>query len=824
MEPAVNNLVPPRAALSELIIHEGAVQKSASSYGGYLGGRWNHKWLKLYPGMLQLCSEEGHPREEIPLNLASIKKNKDDFTRFSVLRPSGKPLEFRAKSSIERNLWVKKIIEAKQVYDSQSKQAFVTESDPADDWSDTDTVPLKKLNREVHDFVARNQRQYDELIKIAQRMNELTVLRRRQTEMTTFVSSMRSQITDLLQVVLHPLTSPPLQELTDLKRRHEAFERVYKKGASACDSERHNLQSTIRQLSKENFKLEKQLNKLVEHGKTLGSVQRETSLVTETTDVTPTKGAGVARTSETEAKVSVSQDRDEFFDADEDVEEPTTRDLLPLKDSLMDDPPPSSTSSSSVTDDLLRRGRSPTDEARMREARVSVRADAVGELDDYEVPILGLPRPSYEFRKELPTPRTDFKISYWGLLKDCIGKDLTKVALPVYFNEPTSFLQRAAEDYQYAWLLEKAAESDDSQDALLYTAIFTTTPYASAVGRTYKPFNPLLGETYEITHMGFRMFTEQVQHHPPTTAYNTTGKGFEAWGHLTINTKFTGKSLEIGLIGPSNIMLNNQCLLSFQRARMVLNNVIFGKITFDMTGTYTITNHTTGEYALVDFPRRSGWWRSDPPHQVRGLTCDRHGCVTRVFSGMWSSEIVAFRPLRQMTLTPCVEADSPVPPRLLYQSKAIDFEVDWNSLLSPAPDCAPKVMWRCEQRPPHSSKYYEFGAMTFELNDLNELYDRNLGAPVPPTDSRYRPDQRALEWGHVEESIQEKLRLEEKQRARIRALPHGELKYEPSWFKRCMDPILKVPAYQFQKEYWDSKLLEQREDIDAFFSRCPDIF
>jgi len=30
------------------------------------------------------------------------------------------------------------------------------------------------------------------------------------------------------------------------------------------------------------------------------------------------------------------------------------------------------------------------------------------------------------------------KVSMWQILKDLIGKDLTKVSMPVYFNEPLS--------------------------------------------------------------------------------------------------------------------------------------------------------------------------------------------------------------------------------------------------------------------------------------------------------------------------------------------------------------------------------------------------
>jgi len=44
------------------------------------------------------------------------------------------------------------------------------------------------------------------------------------------------------------------------------------------------------------------------------------------------------------------------------------------------------------------------------------------------------------------------------MIKDNIGKDLTKVCLPVYFNEPLSSLQKCFEDLEYSYLLDQASE------------------------------------------------------------------------------------------------------------------------------------------------------------------------------------------------------------------------------------------------------------------------------------------------------------------------------------------------------------------------------
>ena len=58
-------------------------------------------------------------------------------------------------------------------------------------------------------------------------------------------------------------------------------------------------------------------------------------------------------------------------------------------------------------------------------------------------------------------------------------------------------LQRLAEDFEYSELLDKAAQCSDSCEQLAYVAAFTVSAYATTSIRTAKPFNPLLGETFE---------------------------------------------------------------------------------------------------------------------------------------------------------------------------------------------------------------------------------------------------------------------------------------------------------------------------------------
>lgn len=69
------------------------------------------------------------------------------------------------------------------------------------------------------------------------------------------------------------------------------------------------------------------------------------------------------------------------------------------------------------------------------------------------------------------------------------------------------------EELEYSELLDKAAEVDDPYERMVYIAAFAVSSYGSSYFRAgNKPFNPILGETYECIRedKGFRFIAEQV--------------------------------------------------------------------------------------------------------------------------------------------------------------------------------------------------------------------------------------------------------------------------------------------------------------------------
>ncbi len=75
-------------------------------------------------------------------------------------------------------------------------------------------------------------------------------------------------------------------------------------------------------------------------------------------------------------------------------------------------------------------------------------------------------------------------------------------------------LQRITEELVYTEILDRAVNARDTLEEMAYVGAFVTSPYAATAGaRANKPFNPMLGETYECdrrAEMGWRCLFEQV--------------------------------------------------------------------------------------------------------------------------------------------------------------------------------------------------------------------------------------------------------------------------------------------------------------------------
>ncbi|XP_042472370.1 oxysterol-binding protein-related protein 2A-like isoform X1 [Zingiber officinale] len=382
-----------------------------------------------------------------------------------------------------------------------------------------------------------------------------------------------------------------------------------------------------------------------------------------------------------------------------------------------------------------------------------------------------------ERRKKLPEPIEEEKsVGLWSLIKDNVGKDLTRVCLPVYFNEPLSSLQKCFEELEYSHLLDEAYEYGQKGNSLmrvLKVASFAVSAYASSIGRICKPFNPLLGETYEaeFPEKGIRFMSEKVSHHPMLIACHCEGKGWKFWGDSNLTSKFWGQSIQLDPVGILTLEFDDGEIFQWSKVTSTIYNLIFGKLYCEHHGMMNIRGNRMFSSQLR-FKEKSLLDRN--PRQVVGFVEDANKTKVASLTGKWDDR--------------------------MYYCKGTDVS---NKAALPTEDAY--LLWK-RSDPPANPTRYNLTSFAITLNELtSELQEK-----LPPTDSRLRPDQRHLENGEYEKANAEKLRLEQRQRM---ARKMQETGWKPRWFRREGED----GTYRYIGGYWEAR--EQKK-----WHECPNIF
>ncbi|EGW32266.1 uncharacterized protein SPAPADRAFT_139837 [Spathaspora passalidarum NRRL Y-27907] len=396
------------------------------------------------------------------------------------------------------------------------------------------------------------------------------------------------------------------------------------------------------------------------------------------------------------------------------------------------------------------------------------------------------------------------KVGLWGILKSMIGKDMTRMTLPVSFNEPTSLLQRLSEDIEYCSLLDTACTYDDSTLRLIYVAAFAASEYASTINRIAKPFNPLLGETFEYCRpdQHYRMVAEQVSHHPPISATSAQSPKWDYYGENAVDSKFTGRSFDFKHLGkmfcvlrPDNGVIDKngnrvaEELYSWKKVNTAVVGIMLGNPTVDNYGKKIVTNHTTGDQIIVDMKQRG--WRASSAYQLSGQALDKDGVPRWAMGGHWNSKIYA----KKITSESLRNEPNPQQRR----NSLLDESALAKSKTSNDPFSGQKfLVWQAAPRP---KVPFNLTAFAVTLNGI----DDNLKPYLAPTDSRLRPDQRDMEDGLYDRAADEKHRVEVKQRqARKQREESGE-PYVPNWFVKKKHPVTGDIFWEFNGEYWNRR-------------------
>ncbi|EHY55473.1 Oxysterol-binding protein 3 [Exophiala dermatitidis] len=370
-------------------------------------------------------------------------------------------------------------------------------------------------------------------------------------------------------------------------------------------------------------------------------------------------------------------------------------------------------------------------------------------------------------RRTSITAPTIMPPSLIGFLRKNVGKDLSTISMPVSANEPLSLLQRAAEQLEYSQLLDHAAQSTDVFERLMYVTAFAISSLSNSRVKERairKPFNPMLGETYELVRedRGFRFIAEKVSHRPVQLAFHAESPYWIFTQSALPSQKFWGKSSEIITEGKARLVLNPTGeVYSWSAATCFLRNIIAGEKYVEPVGTMTIVNETSGHKAVVSFKAKGMF--SGRSEEVEAQTVDSNGQELSIgLTGTWTHSLQ------------------------LKEPGKVGRSTIWT--VGPLVDDAPK--------------HYGMTLFAVELNEITPIERGKL----PPTDSRLRPDQHALEQGDHDKAEKLKNQLEEAQRARRRELEARGETWTPRWFSKVELEDEVIWKLKTGKEgYWEER-------------------
>ena len=113
------------------------------------------------------------------------------------------------------------------------------------------------------------------------------------------------------------------------------------------------------------------------------------------------------------------------------------------------------------------------------------------------------------------------------------------------------------------------------------------------------------------------------------------------------------------------------------------------------------------------------------------------------------------------------------------------------------------TIWTVGELVPDAPKVYGFTTFAAALNEITEIENGHL----PPTDSRLRPDQQALELGDHDKAEGLKARLEERQRGRRKVLESHGQQWSPQFFEKVGSGEGSDELWMLKNKggYWDRR-------------------
>ncbi|KAI8467608.1 MAG: oxysterol binding protein [Monoraphidium minutum] len=343
-------------------------------------------------------------------------------------------------------------------------------------------------------------------------------------------------------------------------------------------------------------------------------------------------------------------------------------------------------------------------------------------------------------------PQAKSSMFNMAAVKEYVGADvLSLLSVPVFIMEPMSMLQKMGEVLEYAELLDAADAAEDPLERMALVAAFLVAPFG-ACERAWKPFNPMLGETFELEGLGEgkdgRFLAEQVAISPPIGVAHAEGPRWQYDIVSAPKTRFLGNSLEVFPNGRTRIQLRSRAeTYTHVPPHVKVHSIVIGRTWIDVEGEFYVFCPESGAKCVLNFTP-CGWFNAGR-YEVSGHVCDAEGARRLQLSGLWSSHL-----------------------------DAADCGPDGE----PAPDAPRRRLWSCKPKP--EGDYYGRSHFAKALGTA-----AGLRSPPLPSDSRRRPDVEALSGHHFPRAAAEKSRLEAAAHKEEQHRAAAGAAWAPRWFE-----------------------------------------
>ena len=181
------------------------------------------------------------------------------------------------------------------------------------------------------------------------------------------------------------------------------------------------------------------------------------------------------------------------------------------------------------------------------------------------------------------------------------GKSIMNISLPVYVFEPTSLLQRVTSFYAYApeLLLPIPSIQDPVEKFRRVMAWAVASMHLGIEQR--KPFNPILGETFQAKIGDMDAYVEQTVHHPPISNILILGKDVQIHAKFQVSVHTYPNSAKAKVSGARHIEVAGAYPAHYVVSNPLaeITGIMFGKRVFNYMGDIRFKDKTNKLYGLI---------------------------------------------------------------------------------------------------------------------------------------------------------------------------------------------------------------------------------